>query len=1073
MSSSVIVASSNDPSARVPRLASVSSRDGVAYAQWRPQMQTFLMRQGVEQRDYMREIAQWKDLAAAVASREEAEENEAFASILAHSALSNSGVKVKDEPALSGSSVSGKKTDAMRVAEAAIARSRKAYGYLYAALSSDLRLLVADVPQGYAYGIWSFLEKRFRNTEQDSVMALWKSYTSLQQADDETFDEYKARVDSVLELLVHARQTTPPELYASLLLWNLQPKYSTAVLTLKTSERLKDPAKIDWKEIAEFMAQYERSQHGLGETNDTTAERAMAARGNSPSASSSGYTQVQRKSRQQRLAQPRPLSEVECFNCGKRGHYRSECRAPRKAMSAQQAQPGTRTGASPRQGGQRSVIPKPQRSPSPSVSDESESEEEGKVKNRANMAQCTKEISAVIGSDYRGGYTYCARVIAGLHREQEASMSNKQCNNNVAFAADAVNRAPAAPSAARQTKLSLETLLKTKGRLVDSAATQHITGDKNCLVNLRRCAPYPVKMADNTVVIAQYKGDLPMRLAVAGKPDSHFTMTFKDVYYHERFDATLLSWGGMREGGWKLNSDKDGTYLTTPGGKKVKASTRGRLTILEDAAIGRAYAGRLGKLECKTAKDLIALHHRLGHASWHKLVETCQRGNVDGVADITDMSTKEMAEAKKAINECTACAEGKTTRNAVGHRGLDKGSTPGEVIHMDTFHVVQRNATTKEKTRIYVLLATDSYTGWRWAYHSSMASTLSKGAVDILQHSHTTTGRHPRLLISDLGPEFENHTLERYCRQYGIKTQPSPTGVKELNGVAEKSVDTVKNHARTILRAAGIVDRQHEIHAVTHHIYLWNRLHVSPNTKKTPYEMMYNRQPSVLHVGVFGCDAYVTQTRPQRDTTFSPKALPGIYLGHDGRLNCAKVLMLRDNKVILSKDVQFREGAFTHLRALEQDRADEVPSLAQAGTDTTESEPITDDEESISEDASHPSSSVNDEEESVDAPQQTWWRVRSIVDARTYNGIKEYQVKWVGSPTMTWEPATNIQTDAPEAVSRYEEFLQNRSQARVTRSRTSETTATPSSSSAAHLEIDDEVEESSVQQAALEAASRL
>ena len=107
-------------------------------------------------------------------------------------------------------------------------------------LRHELRQLIADVPQGYAFGIWSFLEKKFRNTEQDTVMSLWTRFVRLAQEADETFDVYKARVDSVLELLTHAKQTPPAELYAALLLWNLQPRYATAVLTLKTSERLKD-----------------------------------------------------------------------------------------------------------------------------------------------------------------------------------------------------------------------------------------------------------------------------------------------------------------------------------------------------------------------------------------------------------------------------------------------------------------------------------------------------------------------------------------------------------------------------------------------------------------------------------------------------------------------------------------------------------------------------------------------------------------------------------------------------------------------------------------------------------------
>ena len=63
-----------------------------------------------------------------------------------------------------------------------IGRSKKAYGFLFAALPADHRQLIADVPQGYAFGIWSFLEKKYRNTEQDSVMALWEKITTIARA---------------------------------------------------------------------------------------------------------------------------------------------------------------------------------------------------------------------------------------------------------------------------------------------------------------------------------------------------------------------------------------------------------------------------------------------------------------------------------------------------------------------------------------------------------------------------------------------------------------------------------------------------------------------------------------------------------------------------------------------------------------------------------------------------------------------------------------------------------------------------------------------------------------------------
>ena len=84
-----------------------------------------------------------------------------------------------------------------------IARARKAYGFLYAALPADLRPLVAMCRRATPR-MWSLLEKKFRNTEQDTVMALWERSPAPGGGRD--FDVYKARVDSVFELLKHAKE---------------------------------------------------------------------------------------------------------------------------------------------------------------------------------------------------------------------------------------------------------------------------------------------------------------------------------------------------------------------------------------------------------------------------------------------------------------------------------------------------------------------------------------------------------------------------------------------------------------------------------------------------------------------------------------------------------------------------------------------------------------------------------------------------------------------------------------------------------------------------------------------------
>ena len=62
-------ASTASVDAKVPLLASASGASGSSgapHALWRPQMQTFLMRQGIEERDYAEEIPQWAALSKVV-----------------------------------------------------------------------------------------------------------------------------------------------------------------------------------------------------------------------------------------------------------------------------------------------------------------------------------------------------------------------------------------------------------------------------------------------------------------------------------------------------------------------------------------------------------------------------------------------------------------------------------------------------------------------------------------------------------------------------------------------------------------------------------------------------------------------------------------------------------------------------------------------------------------------------------------------------------------------------------------------------------------------------------------------
>lgn len=1101
--------SSSDPAVRVPLLGG-STGGGLAYPQWRPQMKTHLLRQGIEDRDYNKEIPQWSELVAVVVADAESEEQAAIALLLGSAAAtsavgksvaaaSSSSTKVKAEDAAVEAALK-EQSAAKKSIAAMIGRSRKAFTILHSALPAELRPLVADVPQGYAFGIWSFLEKKYRNTEQDSVASLWSDFTTLGQEPNENFDTYKARVDSVVELLTHAKQVVPSGLYTSLLLWRLQGRYATAVLTLKTGNRVTDTDKIDWPAIVEYMSQYERAQLGLGESE--SAERTMAARARPPwQKSSSPAGKQSQSSSSAAAASKRPLSEVTCFNCQKKGHFANHCTAPRSARPPSQHRrsrsnerhPSKQSDSSWSQvaGGSRSSNSSDDESDRPSSKKPSERTNMVRTSNRYSELEQPRDEVEPKAAPSSSSRSYAALALVATTSSKASSAassastaSKKSVAAPAAAAASASTSTPAAarvpvsgpdaapPRSPKPKAKSLDDALKTTAKAVDTAATVSTSCSRESLHNVRRCQPMPIRMADGTTLSAMHKGDLLMRLPVSGKPDTFVRVTIQDVYYHERFDANLLSWGNMRKAGWEMHSTEAGTHLITPRGSRIDASTRGNLTILEDTSSERVYGVKGSKdIVCVTAKELLQLHRRLGHVSWTRLIEMCSIGATIGVADLRHMSSAELSKAERAIRCCTACAESKAHRKPLGHVGLDKGARAGEVLHMDTFHSITRDPTSGKKRTQYCLVAVDAFSEWRWNDVKDSFADVPQAAIDIIQHSHTLTGRYPRLLIADLGTEFENKTMREYCRKNGIQFQPSPARAKEINGLAEKNVDTMKNHVRAMLHSARMPDELGWTYAIQHFVFVWNRTHIGQHTRVTPYQSMTSREASVLNIGEFGCDVYVHQHRLTRDTTFDRKAEPGVYLGHSGRMNCPIVLMLRSGKTVMSKDVHFREGSFSHLRALTSGHLDDIEPVDLGAMDN----PALDMDDLDSPLPSSRNEEKYPESEAEESIEDTRYTLKSITDVRLNGGVKEYRCKWVGYSAATWEPAASIQQDAPDAVRDYESFIQARS-SRVTRqSAASSQKAVTFSSAAASSSSssDDEELESDPSMAAAYAARRL
>jgi hypothetical protein len=551
---------------------------------------------------------------------------------------------------------------------------------------------------------------------------------------------------------------------------------------------------------------------------------------------------------------------------------------------------------------------------------------------------------------------------------------------------------------------------------IDSMASLHISGNKELFTGLKKCPPLEVRMADHGSVTVNQYGTVHIRVDAGG--DRMVRLRMENVYYHERFSTNLLSLGVLKKLKWEFHCTDEETYVKTPGGNKVRLSTRGRVFVMPSAEDERVYS--VDGIESATVDTLVRQHERLGHMSFDRMIALL-KGNA--ILDIKKLNASDhiLRLARLKIHECRGCLEGKGTRVHQGRRGIDKGSAPGETLHMDTFQI--RLEHEGRSWLEYGVTVTDPFTQCRWFEAFDTKDQVAAGVADIITNARTRLECKVKRIHADGGSEFVNATLTSYCKKHGIDFYQSPPRTQSLNGVAENSVRASKDGARTLLHHAKSPQRFWK-QAAEHATFIWNRTKVSRNTGVTPYETMFKRKPSARHWGVFGCDTYVHVPKEQR-RALDAKMEPGIYLGHHWAQNCARVYLLRTRKIINTKDVTYKSGSFEYCRLVRTGNEARIRDVLEEATGPANPTPT---------DADEPDESytyTTDPQGGRDAPdeekeQQPRYDVEAVLGQRMRRGVEEFRVKWIGYNETTWEPASTMEEDAPDSV---EEFRSSRQHA--------------------------------------------
>ncbi len=490
---------------------------------------------------------------------------------------------------------------------------------------------------------------------------------------------------------------------------------------------------------------------------------------------------------------------------------------------------------------------------------------------------------------------------------------------------------------------------------IDSAATKHMTHNKNLLVDyVKYDTPTEIYLGDNAVIHAEGEG--MVKLPTGG--DTSCCLDLHKVLYVPKLAKNLLSVPTMASMEAEVHFDKE----------KCIVSKDGKNFVIGQLVNGMLYtvnAVEFAHPSTANEETPEIWHQRLGHLN-HNYVDQMKKKDL-----VTGMNYDSNHTPEK---ECEGCTLGKMSRNPFPKKSQGRATKPYEVIHSDVCGPMQVDSKGGSK---YMVTFIDNYSRYATAYFIKNKSEVLTKFKEYVTYVEKQGGDHTnvKLLRTDNGGEYTSNDFVKYCTEKGISHQFTNPYCPEQNGVAERLNRTIIEATRSMIYQAGL-PLNFWAEACNTAIYLHNRSPTTALRNKTPYECLFGTKPDISHLRVFGCMCYV-HIPDSRRRKLDQKANRAIFVGYPQGTKGYKLYDLEKKSFVISRDVTFFEKKFHQFD--EQSKSDSAKQLENF---------ITSDDDDEVERLAVPNGEVNDHGVDHNVPE--------IPDEEIYepvgeNGVRENQ----------------------------------------------------------------------------------
>ncbi|KAM0049229.1 putative RNA-directed DNA polymerase [Helianthus debilis subsp. tardiflorus] len=300
----------------------------------------------------------------------------------------------------------------------------------------------------------------------------------------------------------------------------------------------------------------------------------------------------------------------------------------------------------------------------------------------------------------------------------------------------------------------------------------------------------------------------------------------------------------------------------------------------------RMEVGRSERMAMNATSDI--WHKRLGHHSHSKI------------------SCFDFVQFKTNTIDCDSCLKAKFTRLPFPVSAI-KSKECFDLLHCDIWVKYRKPSLTEAN---YFLTIVDDYSRSVWVFllkHKSDASDCLIGFCKLIK---TQFNKDVKKIRCDNGGEFTSNRMVSFYTKQGMFLETTCPHTPQQNGVVERKHRHLLETARA-LRFEEKLPTNFWGECILTVAHIINRLPLKIISNKTPYEMIYNEKPEYNNMRVFGCLAYYRNVVTNGEK-FEVRGRPGIFVGYPRGTKGYKIYDVKNNKLVVTRDVRFIENTFPY-----------------------------------------------------------------------------------------------------------------------------------------------------------------